>query len=1024
MTSRLNNVRTSSSENNNDNNNTHSKTVNNLNSPTGQNLLSVNNNSSISNSSICSSNNHDNSFFGPGHDPKRRPNLSSSTASNNSNYKTTSQKSDGNIINSSNGSSGLGASSSSGTSSDQSSAESASPTNNNENSNSNSSSSTAPTVLTTNQINPNALADFQSLNCQQLELHSTNTPQTDHLSNSLLLSDQSSRPQMIQNCSNNSHLLSDQSSRPQMIQNNSNQIIIQSPDKPTTDSTSNSHQILDQSFRPQMVYSTNNSHSQSSRPQMAETFTNIQEILKIGATTCQSFDDIEMYARQYFAYLIQNYDWLKISERAKECTHQFYSVDLQKSIVNAKFIIDNADVSTSAFKKENFKPFIDDIKWFDQDQVLNLDDLLSLPSVDLEKCDLKNVYADYMAGSKFSVISKSLRKDICTLVKPYYDELDFFDRKIIEKLIMGFSENINYELIDSLGTKNFIEKPNRRDNTKILQYLNSESSLNRVRKVDLSGIPRFSNGTFYSCRIIPVDEIKVKNGVSYHRDRFVINAVKSNELVLPPFTLQNEAPPPKYFTTPSPEILFLHDQLFFDLLSSKHVTIYDRQSFYRQWKTSPSFWPASIQTSFNNNGDLEYWVDVCGRMGNKYSAHVAQGIVTVIDKIFSLAQNESVCITNQDDSIILKSTPQSALLYRQINEKLGFTFNETKTQFQISEEATWCGYTFNLKTKTIKIKRKRLTKFEAKLEEILSSKYVSRRDFARLIGMIWSSRLLFFGRRVLLNPALYFVRKTSKIFKNYVNEVELKKKEWDHKVETNQLLINELLSCAEVMRSEIPLWNVRLGFKKYLKLQQKLLSTKVHHIQIHTDASLSKAGVGILLNGKAYSFRYKFCQQYLDQSINFKEFFAVLLGYFMAIIFRYLYLPNKAQVNFLFLIDNTCAENIALSRKAAAKNAELSLLSKCLCSLERCFEDCVVDFCRIKTDDNNWADSISRSDHNQVDIECISCLLDAISFMLGSKTSIQSNLIKKLIPKWLGPPANPPQNALPNPTLTLNQSSQ
>ena len=857
-------------------------------------------------------------------------------------------------------------------------------------------------------------SDVQSTTSQQLQPKSAKIPRKAH--------------------SSTSHQQSDQSPRPQMVQNYSYQLPILSPHRLPMDFTANPHQNLDQSHRPQMVQptsnnnnnnnnNTSNSRSQSPRPQMAKSFTNIQEILQMGATACQSFFEIEAFTKRYFEFLLENFDWEEISERAIECTNQFYSIELEESLTNATAIIDSTNISTITFEKENFRPFIKNLEWFDQDQLFNLDKLLNLPSVDLVNCDLKTVYANFMAGDKFSVVSNDLRKDICNLVRPYYDKLDNFDKKIIEKLIIGFDENINYSLIDSNGNKNFIEKPNKKDNKKILQYLNSESESKRVRKVEFSDIPRFKNDTFYSCRIIPVDEIKFKNGIPFHRDRFVINAVKSNELVLPPFNLQNSILPQKFFTTPSPEIIFTHDKLFFDLLSSKKVTIYDRQSFYRQWKTAPSFWPASVQTSFNEKGDLDYWVDVCGRMGNKYSAHVAQGIVSVIDKIFGYAQKDSVCITNQDDSLILKSTEQSALLYRQINEKMGFTFNESKTQFNVSTNATWCGYTFNLVTKTIKIKQKRISKFEAKLHEILTNKFVSRRDFARIIGMIWSSRLLFFGRRVLINPALYFVRKTSKIFKNYVNEVDLKEKEWDHKVETNDLLKNELLSCAEIMKSEIPLWNVRNGFKNYLRIQQKVLSTKIHHIQIHSDASLSKAGVGLLLNGKAFSFRYNFNRQYLDQSINFKEFFAVLLGYFLAIIFRYLFLPNLDQVNLLFLIDNTCAENIAISRKAAAKNAELSVLSKCLCDLERSFGDCVADFVRIKTEENRWADAISRSNCNQLDIEKISILLDAFSFMLGSKVSDQSKIIKKLIPKWLGPPPNLPKSTLPNPLLTPNQSS-
>merc|ERR1712157_117487 len=72
--------------------NNHFKTVNN-NSSTNQSSMSVNNNNN-NNILIYSANNFDDSPFGPGYDPKVRPNPSSSTASNTSNNKITSQESD------------------------------------------------------------------------------------------------------------------------------------------------------------------------------------------------------------------------------------------------------------------------------------------------------------------------------------------------------------------------------------------------------------------------------------------------------------------------------------------------------------------------------------------------------------------------------------------------------------------------------------------------------------------------------------------------------------------------------------------------------------------------------------------------------------------------------------------------------------------------------------------------------------------------------------------------------------------
>ena len=827
-------------------------------------------------------------------------------------------------------------------------------------------------------------------NSQQLSIQSTVGPQMDYPSISQRQNlDQSSptRPQMAPSLEKLS-LLRIQSPRPQMDQSNNNPL----------------NYLTSQSIP---------------RPQMANPFSD-QHFLQLGSTSCTTFLETENYVKNYFKNLIETSDWSTISDMAHNFTSQFYSAEYEKSLSNASNIIENANSNPITSDKTDFSPFIENLGWFDQDKVLDLNNLLSLPTVDPSKCDLKSVYSDCMAGRKFSVIDCKLRRQICDFIRPVYDKLNLFDRKIIEKLVVGFNERINYPLIEQYGNNNFLEKPNKKDNSKILQYLKMEMDLNRVRKVPLSDLPRFPNNTFYSCRIIPVEEIKLKNGVPYVRDRFVINAVKSNELVLPPFTIPNAELPRKFFTTPSPEVLFTNDKLFIELITSKFVTIYDRQNFYRQWRTDPCFWPASIQTSFDSVGNLEYWLDISGRMGNKYSAHVAQSIVSLIDKIFALLQKDSVCLTNQDDSIIFNSTHQTAQLYRSINETLGFTFNETKTQFQVSTNATWCGYTFNLITKTIKIKEKRLAKFESKLQQILQNGHASRRDFARLIGMIWSSRLLFFGRRVLLNPALFFVRKTSKIFKNYVDEVELKNREWDFKVQTNDLLLNELKCCAEVMRSEVPIWNVRKGFQNYLQLQRKTLSTKNHQIQIHSDASLSKAGVGIVINGKGYSFRHNFNQSYLDQSINFKEFWAVILGYFMALIFRYVFLPKEKEVNFVFMIDNRCAELIALSRKAAAKNAELSVLSKCLCELERCFNDCNVDFCRISTDENLWADCISRSNEHQLDLENFS-LLDGLVLMLGSQFSAQSKKIKKIIPQWLGPP---PERNLPLPNLPQNSPNQ
>ena len=733
-----------------------------------------------------------------------------------------------------------------------------------------------------------------------------------------------------------------------------------------------------------------------------------------GTASFQSFNQIHNYITSYFEFLLNNIDWNSIFSSASQLTQNHFAAEYEAAVQNAKFIIEQSPTYSSNFSKRSFHPFKSNIIWFDQHDILNLDQLAHLPVADLATCDLPTIYSQSKNGEKFCIVDVNLRNNIIEFLRPVYEKLNAFDRKLVEKLIVGFSENIDFEVLASFGNGNWIERPSRKDNDRVLEYLRSEEALKRVRSIEFSSIPRFPTNNFFSCRIIPIAETKFKDGKPFIKDRFVINACRSNLLVKPPFICEKQDElPERYFSTPSPESLFTHDQLFFNLIQSKHVSVFDRSSFYRQWRMSPPFWPAAIQTSLNVDGSIQYWLDYSGRMGNKFSAHVAQSIVTLVDKIFVLQQNESTAITNQDDSLLLRSTFDSAKIYRLINESLGFSFNESKTQL-MATSATWCGFTFCLTTKTVRLKQKRLEKFRNKLQEILSRKFVTRREIARILGMIWSGRLLFFGSRILLNPALYFVRKSSKIFRNYVEEEELKNKEWDTEIEVNDLLKNELLCCNNVMEAQVPLWNVREGFRSHHLIKEAKLPSKSFDIEVHSDASSFAAGIGLRVGGKAFSFQYRFQERVLGLSINYKELDALIMGYVVAIIFKRNFMGSRKMVNVVFFVDNRCAEMIALSRKAAAKNGEISVLSKSLCELERTFVDVKPFFVRIDTSSNNWADALSRSNNSQMDLKQCSSLLDGLWLILGSRNSSATKILQKIIPTWLAPKIPPnTQNRIP-----------
>ena len=751
-------------------------------------------------------------------------------------------------------------------------------------------------------------------------------------------------------------------------------------------------------------------------------FYSFDQVFSQGSASFQSFSEIHNYIATYFDFLINNFDWDYIFSSASHLTQNFYAADYAAASQNANLIISRAEVYSSKFSKRNFQPFSDNIIWFDQQQILDLDQLSVLPVADLASCDLSSIYSQSKKGKQFCIIDVNLRRKIINFIRPFYEDLNAFDKKLIEKLVIGFSENINYEVLSSFGNNNWIEKPSKKDNKKVLEYLRAEEDLKRVRPISFSSIPRFPANNFFSCRIIPIAETKFKDGKPYQKDRFVINACRSNLLVKPPFVHEKqENLPERYFSTPSPESLFTHDHLFFNLVQSKHVSVFDRASFYRQWRMSAPFWPAAIQTSLNQDGSIKYWLDYSGRMGNKFSAHVAQSIVTMVDKIFSLHQSESFAITNQDDSLLLQSTFKSAEIYRLINESLGISFNEEKTQL-MATSATWCGFTFCLTTKTVSLKQKRLEKFRKKLQEILSKDLVTRREIARILGMIWSGRLLFFGSRILLNPALYFTRKSSKIFRNYVEEEELKNKEWDTEIEVNNLLKNELLCCSKVMDMQVPMWNVREGFRNHHQIKEAKLPSKSFDMEVHSDASADAAGIGLKVDGQAFSFHYKFSRQTSGLSINVKELDALIMGYFVAIIYKKIFMGSRKMVNVVFFVDNRCAEMIALSRKAAAKNGELSVLAKSLCDLERTFSDVRPSFMRIDTVANTWADKISRSTQPQMDFKQISSLLDALWLILGSRSSSTTKTLQKIIPTWLGPANAPPttENRTP-PTPTQHR---
>ena len=133
------------------------------------------------------------------------------------------------------------------------------------------------------------------------------------------------------------------------------------------------------------------------------------------------------------------------------------------------------------------------------------------------------------------------------------------------------------------------------------------------------------------------------------------------------------------------------------------------------------------------------------------------------------------------------------------------------------------------------------------------------------------------------------------------------------------------------MRGSVGFWNVRRGFLAQKSANLSTLSTHSHDFEVHCDSSSHSGGIGIIHGPNKYSIFYEFEEPMLSLSINFKELYIVTVAYMLLVIIKKVN-AISGQSKAVFLIDNACAENICLTRRAAAKKntylSQMELISK------------------------------------------------------------------------------------------------
>lgn len=624
-----------------------------------------------------------------------------------------------------------------------------------------------------------------------------------------------------------------------------------------------------------------------------------------------------------------------------------------KSNCNALNIIKNADYFYENFNNMRLNNF--DGNYWVGDSNLTIPALRNLPVIDPMTCDHNLIYQKSLMGDLFCLVSDDQRSSILDFVTPFWNQLDSNDKFALRSVIHGFRDNYNHSALAKISP--IVQKTSVVDaKNKINEYIQRE--IDNLRICDHGEASPFTN--FVSTRVLELEEAKNIDGKSYTKLRYVYDNGDSNEFCSD--ILWTDEFTPGNFTTATIEKIFTNEEYFTALMKSSCFSVVDRSDYYRSWYVSPLSWPFA-QIAADDGSSTKFLTDLRGRMGAVMSSLHAQLLTNLIDRLAKCLFPQCVIVSVQDDSLIFQPSNAINEKYLEINRLFSLGINERKLKIAESK-VEFLGYVLDAELKTIRLKEKRIKKFERLLDDLMAKEFTTKRHYAKILGCIYSANIIFLANNIKLNPHLFFTRKISQIFVNFVKNKDLVSKEYDSKVRKNQLSVCELLAVRDFMRLSANFVSVKKSLAVYKTFGKEIKQFWEYDLKIWTDASDLLMGVCFLFENQYYSFAINYVGDESNQSIMFRESLAFLYGKWYAVLFlrNSGKLMSKKKLRCAMFQDNNAFLALALGHKCSLKSIEISLIMKISSFIDAVVHPLLIfNYFRITSEQNIIADHLSRS---------------------------------------------------------------
>ena len=318
-------------------------------------------------------------------------------------------------------------------------------------------------------------------------------------------------------------------------------------------------------------------------------------------------------------------------------------------------------------------------------------------------------------------------KNICKVAQENWCKLSHSLKVACWSLVIGYIDNVKYL------SKSIVK------NTSCKSFVSDEVSKGRLIEVKCVPFSKYICPRYFE---LPEEKVDTTTGIKYTKIRRVCDCTISNTSLLPP--AKNLS-----YAFNMAESLFKNIHYFRLLMKSKLATVTDKSDYYRDL-------PKMIDSTSFVKCDNKMYADINIKMGSTFSSAFSQLTANLLDFTFNHTYKGCTSISLQDDSLFLQGQHLEFDKIKRLNENFGFTLNSRKSQCN-KQHVKWSGYLFNLHDKIAKLPVEKTEKI-VDLKNVVIEGNCSRRLISKLLGKVYSSRLMCFGNLVNLSVLTYHTR--------------------------------------------------------------------------------------------------------------------------------------------------------------------------------------------------------------------------------------------------------------------------